>query len=72
MYKTKSEIITEGLRKSFQSVGCKMANRICYGYDTTSNGELIINEAEAKVVRFIFRRYLNGDSFGKIATALEK
>lgn len=72
MYKTKSETITEGLRKSFQSTDCKMANRICYGYTTAADGELTINEVEAKIVRWIFERYLNGDSFGKIAAALEK
>ncbi|MEG1884463.1 MAG: recombinase family protein, partial [Clostridia bacterium] len=64
--------ITEGLRKSFQNTDCKMANRICYGYTTATDGELTINEVEAKIVRWIFERYLNGDSFGKIATALEK
>lgn len=70
-YINKSSQITEGLRKSFQSTDCKMANRICYGY-TSVDGELAINETEAMVVRFIFERYLSGDSFGKIATALEK
>ncbi|MEG1954384.1 MAG: recombinase family protein, partial [Hydrogenoanaerobacterium sp.] len=49
-----------------------MANRICYGYTTAADGELIINEVEAKIVRFIFDCYLGGDSFGKIAIALEK
>lgn len=69
---TKAEKITEGLRKSFQSTECKMANRACYGYNTQPDGELVINEAEAKVVRWIFDRYLAGDSFGKIAAGLEK
>lgn len=68
----KSEQITQGLRKSFKSVDCKMANRSCYGYTTLANGELTINETEAAVVRWIFDRYLVGDSFGKIATGLEK
>lgn len=71
-YIDKSTQITEGLRKSFQSTDCKMANRICYGYTTAADGELAINEVEANVVRSIFKRYLGGDSFGKIATALEK
>ncbi len=71
-YINKSNQITEGLRKSFHNAECKMANRICYGYTTAADGELAINEIEAKVVRFIFKRYLSGNSFGKIATALEK
>jgi hypothetical protein len=72
MFETKSEKITNGLRKSFQSTECKMANRVCYGYNAQPDGELVINEAEAKVVRWIFDRYLAGDSFGKIAARLEK
>lgn len=72
MFKTKSEIITEGIRKSFQTTDCKMANRICYGYTASTDGELTINEAEAKIVRWIFERYLGGDSFGKICAGLEK
>lgn len=55
---TKSEQITEGLRKSFQTAGCKMANRVCYGYDAQSDGELVIQETEAVVVRWIFACYL--------------
>jgi len=49
-----------------------MANRTCYGYDTMSNGELAVNETQAKTVRWIFERYLAGDSLGKIATTLQK
>ena len=37
-----------------------------------SNGELEINPDEAKVVSWIFERYLAGDSLGKIAAGLEK
>lgn len=70
-YIDKSHVITEGLRKSFQSTDCKMANRRCYGYDISLSGDLTVNQAEAKVVRWIFRRYLAGDSFGKIAAGLE-
>lgn len=69
---SKSEQITNGLRKSFQSADCKMANRTCYGFDMSETDELTINEEEAKVVRWIFGRYLAGDSFGKIAKGLEK
>lgn len=71
MMKTRSEQITEGLRKSFQDTNCKMANRICYGYEIAKSGELIIKHAEAEVVRFIFTSYNKGDSLGKIAKQLE-
>ncbi len=42
-YIDKSNGITEGLRKSFQSTDCKMANRQCYGYDISPNGDLVVN-----------------------------
>ena len=48
-----------------------MAHRKCYGYEVGSNGELAVNP-EAKVVRWIFERYLAGDSLGKIASGLEQ
>lgn len=36
-YIDKSDQITHRLRKSFQSTDCKMANRLCYGYDKIEN-----------------------------------
>lgn len=71
-YIDKSNGITESLRKSFQSTDCKMANRRCYGYDIFLNGDLTVNQTEADVVRWIFKRYLAGDSFGKITAGLEQ
>lgn len=71
MYSNKSTKITEGLRKSFKDTDCKMANRICYSYTVDQDGELIVKEPEASVVRWIFSRYLAGDSLGKIAAGLE-
>ncbi len=68
----KSESIRAGLRKGFQDGTSKMAQRKCYGYNIGANGELVINPDEAAVVRWIFDRYLNGDSLGKIATGLEE
>lgn len=71
-YFEKSNQIIEGLHKSFESADCKMANRVCYGYNALPNGELVINKDEAKVVYWIFSHYLAGDSLGKIAANLEK
>ena len=67
----KSESIRAGLRKGFQDGTSKMAQRKCYGYDVGSGGELVVNPDEAAIVRWIFERYLRGDSFGKIAAGLE-
>lgn len=71
-YIDKSDQITEGLRKSFQRGDCKLANRTCYGYDTISNGELSVNETQAKTICWIFERYLGGDSLCKIVAGLQE
>ncbi len=68
----KSEFIRAGLRKGFQDGTSKMALRRCYGYDTGPDGELSINPDEAVIVRWIFDRYLSGDSLSKIAAGLEE
>jgi hypothetical protein len=68
----KSEAIKNGLRKGFQDGSSKMAHRKCYGYEVGPDGELTVSPEEAKVVRWIFERYLAGDSLGKIATGLER
>lgn len=68
----KSESIRAGLRKGFQDGTSKLVQRRCYGYDVGPDGELVINLDEADIVRWIFERYLNGDSLGKIAVGLEQ
>ena len=68
----KSEAIKAGLRKGFQDGSSKMARRKCYGYEVSSDGKLTVNPDEAQVVRWIFGRYLAGDSLGKIAAGLEQ
>ena len=68
----KSKSIRAGLQKGFRDGTSKMAQRRCYGYDTDPDGELVIKPDEAAVVRWIFDRYLSGDSLGKIAAGLEE
>ena len=67
-----SVYIKAGVREGFQNGTSKYANRRCYGYDVTADGSLVINPDEAKIVRWMFQRYLHGDSLGKIASCLEK
>lgn len=67
----KSKAIRKGPQKGFQDGTSKMARRKCYGYDVTPDGLLVVNPAEAKIVRWIFERYHAGDSLGQIADALE-
>ncbi len=40
------------------------------GYDHDEDGNLVINEAEAKIVRLIFMMYLNGCTCQEIADTL--
>ena len=68
----KSEAIKNGLRKGFQDGSSKMAKRRCYGYEVGSDGELVVNPDEARVVCWIFEQYLAGNSLGKIAAGLER
>lgn len=68
----KSKSIKAGLRQGFQDGSSKMARRRCYGYTVGPGGELEIDPDEAQVVRWIFERYLVGDSLGKITAGLER
>lgn len=68
----KSTIIKSSLRKGFRDGSSKMARRRYYGYSTASDGHLVIDPTEAETVSWIFQRYLDGDSLGKIAAGLEK
>ena len=72
MKHNRSELIKAGVREGFRNGASKYANRRCYGYDITIDGSLVINPDEAKIVRWMFQRYLHGDSLGKIASGLEK
>lgn len=72
MEMTKSEQIRAGLQKSFQSGTSTKASTVCYGYKVTHAGELVIDPTEANIVLFIFHRFMNGDSLGKISDALAR
>jgi len=39
----------------------------CYGCRITPSGELMVDPAEADVVTFIFKRFVEGDSLGRIS-----
>ena len=67
-----SEDIKAGLRQGFQDGTSKLAQRKCYGYDVSADGELVVNEEEAEVVRRIFEQYAEGKSLGKIADGLAR
>lgn len=56
------EAIKWGLKRGFISGKSKLYSRKCFGYRQNENGELVIDEAQAEVVRLIFDLYLNGHS----------
>lgn len=66
-----SENTTWGIRKRMKDgkeiVNCKRF----LGYDKNEDGNLVINEEEAEVVRFIYDSYLKGFGYSKIAKMLE-
>ena len=49
-----------------------MVRRRCYGYYVASDGTLVINPEEAKVVTWIFEEYKARKSLGKIVVGLEQ
>lgn len=66
------EAIKWGLKRGFISGNSKLYSRKCFGYKQNEDGELIIDEEQAEVVRAIFDLYLNGFSIGLIVRELEK
>ena len=67
-----SEEIKAGLCQGFQDGTSKLAQRKCCGYEASADGELVINEKEAEVIRWIFAQYAEGESLGKIADSLAR
>ena len=47
-------MIKGGIREGFREGTSKLADRPCYGYTKSDDGNLIIYEPEAKIVRWIF------------------
>lgn len=72
MQSKRGELIKAGVREGFRNGTTKYATRRCYGYDVSVDGSLVINPDEAKVVQWMFYRYLHGDSLGRIASSLEE
>ncbi len=66
----KSDAIKWGIRKRF-AVGIPRCPRLL-GYDLDEEGNYFIVEEEAKVVRFIFKSFLSGQSTGLIADTLTR
>lgn len=67
-----SQNVTWGQRKRFADGKVSMPYKAFLGYEKGENGEIKINEEEAKVVKRIYYQFLRGDSLGKICSDFEK
>lgn len=65
-----SENVKWGKRKQFADGKTSVAFTHFLGYDKGPNGEFIINEEQAQIVRYIYKRYLEGFSTFQIAKEL--
>ena len=68
----KSTTIKSALHEGFRNGTSGMAKRKCFGYTHDADGALVVNPEEAKVVQWIFERFLDGDSLGRIAKQLQE
>lgn len=67
-----SENTTWGIRKQMAKGKVSVAYSNFLGYDKGPNGEFVINEEQAEIVRQIYRLFLAGYSFTAIKDELEK
>jgi len=67
-----SQNVKLGLQFRYQDGKVQVNHNHFLGYTKDEEGNLIIEEEEAKVVRRIFREYLDGYSFRDIAEGLER
>lgn len=67
-----SENLKWAYQKRFQQGKVVLATSRFLGYDLGDNGELVINETEAEIVKRIFREYLAGISRKSIIQGLER
>lgn len=67
-----SENSTWGIRKRFEQGKVIINNNKFLGYDKDKNGNLIIDEKQAKIVQRIYEEYLNGKGTNRIARELEE
>lgn len=69
---SRSENIKWGIKQRAAQGTSKLYNRKCYGYYNDEEGNLAINESEAKNVRLIYNLYLQGKSVIGIVKELER
>lgn len=65
-----SENVKWGIRKRFKEGKVRINTKRFLGYDKDDDGNLVINEDEAKTIRMIFNLYVAGKSYGDICEYL--
>ena len=65
-----SENVTWGKRKQYERGKVSIPFKNVLGFERGPNGELVVNEEEAKIVRYIFHEFLLGKNANSIAKAL--
>lgn len=60
--RSRSENIKWGIIRGIESGSGKIFLKKCFGYDQDQDGDLVINDNEAQIVRLIFDLYLKGYS----------
>lgn len=66
-----SENSTWGIRRRFEQGKLHVNHTKFLGYDKDKNGNLVINEKQAKIVRRIYTEFLDGKGANRIARDLE-
>ena len=65
-----SENVTWGHRKRFEDGKYSVAYKRFLGYDRGKDGGLVVNKEQAKIVKLIYQRFLEGCTAGQIAKEL--
>ena len=67
-----SENVSWGIRKRFSDGKYTLAIKHFLGYVKDANGNIVINKEQAEIVRYIYKRYLEGSTARNICAELEK
>jgi len=70
--RNQSDVTKWGILRQFESGRVLVNTTRFLGYDKNKDGELVINEEQAELVRRVFREYLEGKSYNSIAKGLMK
>ncbi|MEF2113440.1 recombinase family protein, partial [Clostridium frigoriphilum] len=69
---SRSQNIRWSIRRGFETGNSKFYNRKCYGYINDYDGNIVIDEAQSKVVQKIYELYLSGYSILAIIRYLKE